>query len=146
MGDAPANTQAGLMGNGATDKVVSLEAARVERYAIAIAKREAKKNGLDNTATEEAVAWAAYVATWVGFGELEKLVVEFCAGVFLPPRDWPAADWIKRSAVHTNVAAARRTVDAAPAPTPAAAPAKKRATVASAAKIADIVPFPPRRA
>ena len=62
--------------------VIDFEAARVRRHALTIAKREAQKHFLSPDETLEALAWAAYIATWVTFPEVERMVTEFCAGVF----------------------------------------------------------------
>ena len=77
--------------------VIDFEAARVRRHALTIAKREALKNFLSPDETVEALAWAAYIATWVTHPEVERMVTEFCAGVFAPPTDWRATDWVTRT-------------------------------------------------
>ncbi len=77
--------------------VIDFEAARVRRHAITIAKREATKNFLSPEETVEALAWASYIATWVTFVEVERMVTEFCAGVFAPPKGWRAHDWVTRT-------------------------------------------------
>jgi hypothetical protein len=77
--------------------VIDFEAARVRRHALTIATREARRNLLSPLETTEALAWAAYIATWVAFADVERMVTEFCAGVFVPPSDWSASDWSTRT-------------------------------------------------